>query len=228
MTAKRAEKPYSTDFDWAIYADATLAGLSVLIPIPFLDSLVEGFFRRRMPLSIAQRHAYPISPHAVSAINADPGGWGTRIQGCLLWPFQFLLNFLLKLVRKIVYFLTVKKAVDALNDYWQRAFLLDHMIRMGYIDDPEQTEVAVLALNRVLAQASTSPLRRLAQQLILAPFRMARAAWRAWRGHEDETLTETKSLMARTWASFGDYFVTLVQRYDQTFQAIAAEKQERQ
>jgi hypothetical protein len=224
MTEENAGKPYSTDFDWAIYADATLAGLSVLIPIPLLDSLVEGFFRNRMAVTIAQRHDYPISPTAVRTINARTSGWGSFVQGCLLWPFRFVLDLLLKLVRKIVYFLTVKKAVDALNYYWQRAFLLDHMVRMGYVDDPEQTQAAVVALEQVLAQASASPLRRLARQLIFAPFRMARSAWRAWRGREDATLAEAKSLMARTWASFGDYFVALAQRYDQTIQTIRAQK----
>ena len=223
MTVERSEKSFSTDFDWAIYADATLAGLAQLIPIPLLDALVEDYFRKRMPVAIAQRHGYAIRPEAVRAINTSANGWRDTLQGCLLWPLRLLLDFLLGLVRKIIYFLTIKKAVDALNYYWQRAFLLDHMIRTGYVDDPEQMQRAVLALEQVLGQAKVSPLRRLARQLILAPFQMVRSVWRAWQSQEDTTLVETKSLMARTWASFGDYFVALAQRYDQTYQTIASE-----
>ena len=33
-------------FDWLRYADATFAGLALLIPIPLLDVAFECFFRR--------------------------------------------------------------------------------------------------------------------------------------------------------------------------------------
>ena len=46
----RPEK-VTTDFDWLVYSDATFAGLSVLIPVPFLDALMEEYFRRAMLLS---------------------------------------------------------------------------------------------------------------------------------------------------------------------------------
>ena len=35
----------NTTFDWLIYADATFAGLSVLIPIPIIDWIFENIFR---------------------------------------------------------------------------------------------------------------------------------------------------------------------------------------
>jgi len=44
-----------TEFDWIIYADATFAGLALLLPIPFVDGLIEAYFRRRMPGDIARR-----------------------------------------------------------------------------------------------------------------------------------------------------------------------------
>ena len=40
--------------DWRVYADATCAGLSVLFPIPLVDMVFEGVFRRRMPGTIGK------------------------------------------------------------------------------------------------------------------------------------------------------------------------------
>jgi hypothetical protein len=39
-------------FDWEVYANATFAGLAVLIPIPLVDWVFEEVFRRRMPAAI--------------------------------------------------------------------------------------------------------------------------------------------------------------------------------
>ncbi len=222
MTPRRTEGAYPTQFDWAIYADATLAGLAQLIPIPFVDSLIEEYFRRRMPVAIARRNQRPIHAEAVQALNAGRWTWRTVGQGCLLLPFRLLLDFLLRFVRKIVYVLTIKKAVDALNIYWQRAFLLDHMIRMGHLREPAQIVTAVGAMEQVLAQANKSPLRQLARQLIYAPLRIARAVWRVWRGRSDQTLEQTRSQMARAWGSFGNYFAALAQRYDETYLSMTA------
>ena len=45
-SAKGAPRPPAareipTDFDWIVYADATFAGLSILLPIPFVDTWLE-------------------------------------------------------------------------------------------------------------------------------------------------------------------------------------------
>ena len=52
----------ATDFDWLVYADATFAGLAILIPFPFVDSLLEEYFRRRMARDIARRRGRTLSP----------------------------------------------------------------------------------------------------------------------------------------------------------------------
>ena len=43
-----------TSFDWAMYADATYAGLSALIPVIGVDWLFEQYFKRRIPSAIAK------------------------------------------------------------------------------------------------------------------------------------------------------------------------------
>ncbi|HMR66443.1 MAG TPA: hypothetical protein PKE64_20720, partial [Anaerolineae bacterium] len=58
---ERSASPVATDFDWGVYADATMAGLAVLVPIPILDWLLEEIFRRRMPQAIARQRGQRLS-----------------------------------------------------------------------------------------------------------------------------------------------------------------------
>ncbi len=37
------------------------------------------------------------------------------------------------------------------------------------------------------------------------------------RGKTDEDIEKTRTLMARTWDNFSDYFVELAEKYEQTF-----------
>ena len=79
--------PIPTDFDWLIYADATFAGLSLLLPIPFVDGLIETYFRRRMPGDIARRRGRALPMQSIRLANRQRGAlW----PGCLLWPVQAL------------------------------------------------------------------------------------------------------------------------------------------
>jgi hypothetical protein len=208
-----------TNFDWAIYADATLAGLAVLIPLPLVDAVFESFFRRRMPATIARRRQRPLAPAALQAINSSGNEWSTLAYGCLLWPLRFLFELLLQLTRKLLYFMTIKRAVDALNYYWQRAFLLDYMLQQGHLDDTSQIDKALLALEATLAQSTVSPLRQLARQIIWGPVRLLHMLWRARQGQEDTTLDTTRSTMARVWGHFDNYLLGLTQRYATHYQA---------
>jgi hypothetical protein len=220
------EKSVSPLFDWAIYADATLAGLSVLIPIPFIDSLFETFFRRRMPSAIARRHGYPLPPTAEHAINHVSTSLMDRVSGCILAGLNLIFELILRLVRKILYFLTVKKSIDVLTYYWQRAFLLEHMMQMGYLDNPQQVPQAVLTLEEVLDEVGSNPLRQLAAQIITSPWRILRSLWQARQGREDDTVAETRSLMARTWDSFAGYLATVAEHYDARYAAAVAKSEE--
>jgi hypothetical protein len=203
-----------TKFDWAIYADATFAGLSVLIPIPLLDLAFEWWFRQRMPRAIARRRNCALKPEVIRVVNQ--GREGCR-QSCLAWPVVLLWQFLKRLSRKILYFLTVKEATDQLSHYWHRAFLLDYMLAMECLNDERSAHIAALALDQVLATATISPLHQLAQQITQVPGHILRTLRRARRGQEDETVVATKSLMARAWENFDDYLAELAGRYHEVY-----------
>ena len=210
-----------TNFDWTVYADATFAGLSLLIPIPLLDLAFENYFRRRMLKTIARRRNCRLAPAVVTEINR---GERDCLQSCLAWPLILVYEFLKQFSRKLLYFLAVKEAVDQLNYYWHRAFLLNHLMLMECLDDPDSGRTARIALDEVLDDVAASPLRQLAQQVVSVPSRVWRTLRRARRGREDQTVEQTKSLMGRTWDNFGDYLEALAAEFEQTYEAVAARR----
>jgi hypothetical protein len=207
-----------TEFDWLIYADATFAGLSLLLPIPFVDALIEEYFRRRMPQDIARRRGRTLPHQSIRAINRSRTGcW----PGCLLTPLHAVVYLIRNLWRTIVYVLTVIDASEKLSYYWHRAFLLDYMIGRGYLDQPARAETAAVALHRVLATTRTSPLLNLAQEIVeQARTRLgalARAVFRALRRQpQSEGVMRTRLTIADHWAEFQDYLIELAERYDAT------------
>ena len=206
-------------FTWSVYADATLAGLSVLIPLPLVDDLFESYFRKRMVKSIAQRHQRSLDRTVVTTVNRTPQDWLSRLRSCLFLPFRLAVELVLSLSRKLLYFLSIKKAVDALNYYWQRAYLLDHMVRQGYLRNGQDPEMAVNILEMVLNEHSQSPLTQLAGEVVRSPARLVRSVRRARQGIEDPELAETKQTMRGAWGQYEDYFKRLSDRYDTLFQS---------
>jgi hypothetical protein len=198
-------------FDWPIYADATLAGLSTLIPLPLVDLFFEWLFRRRMPGVIARRNGRQLQPQVVQRLNRGRFGcW----PGCFMWPVTLLIQFIKRLYRTVLYFLTVKAAADNLSYYWHRAFLLDYMIRRGDLDDAAQAELATAALEQVLARTVASPVTQLAQQIVGGMSHALRAAWRWLRRREDEDVTAVRETMARSWSDVGGYLEQTAQAYE--------------
>lgn len=208
----------SNTFHWSTYADATLAGLSVLIPIPFMDDLLENFFRKRMLRTINQRHQRTLRKETILAVNHTPQSWSARLRSCLLLPVRFVVELVLSLSRKILYFLSIKKAIDALSYYWQRAYLLDYMLAQGYLQHDGNPEKAVAILEQVLREHSQSPLTQLAGELVRSPRRLIRAVRRARQGADDPALIETQNTMRSAWGEYDSYFIRLQERFDALYQ----------
>jgi hypothetical protein len=203
-----------TQFDWAIYADATFAGLSTLIPVPLLDLAYMWFFRRRMPRVIAKRHGLTLDPSVLELLA--PWRAGCR-RSCLTWPLGLLWSFIKRLSRKIIYFLTIKEAVDQLNYHWHWAFLLDYALDRGHLVDAGRARLAAAAIEETLGNIAGSPLLPLARQIITGPLRIWRTLRRARRGQEDAVVDRTRSRMARGWDSFADYFTEVAAHYDEIY-----------
>jgi hypothetical protein len=216
MTGNRP--PAETGFDWQLYADATFAGLAVLIPVPLLDVVFERFFRRRMAPAIAARKGRSLPPPVRVELNRSSGGC---LGGCLAAPITAVLWLITRLSRKILYVLTIKDATDQLSYYWQRAFLLAHMLDQGHLQSLSSAAAAREAMEAVL-DTTAGPLGQLAQQVIAGARHIARTLWRARRGGEDEVTRQTRARMRASWAAFDDYFTALAERYDRAYQGVVA------
>jgi hypothetical protein len=210
-----------TSFDWTMYADATLAGLATLIPLPFVDDLFESFFRRRMPAAIARSRGSALPPAAVAALRADRRR--SLLQSCLLLPVTLTIGLLRRLSRKLLYFLTIKAASEKLSYYWHRAFLLDYMLAAGHAETEASIAAARQAMDEVLSNTS-SPLIQLASQVVAGMGHVWRSLRLARRGTEDAEIQGARAQMARRWNDFAGYFEDVAARYERRYQQVLAER----
>lgn len=223
-----AGRRVNTEFDWLIYADATFAGLAILIPIPFVDALLETYFRRRMARDIARRRGRTLSPAVLRLINRQRREG--CLAGCLMMPLDLIVYVLRNLYRTVVYVLSVVDASNKLSLYWHRAFLLDYAIGRGHLDNVDQAAPAAEALHRVLQNTETSPMVNVAQQLIETARHQIRGLLRAIyrfvrRREETAEFKRRRQTIADQWAEFHDYLVGLADRYDAAYDAARREQE---
>ena len=216
----------ATDFDWLVYADATFAGLAVLIPIPFVDALLEEYFRRRMPRDIARRRGRTLSPSVLRIINRRRGDG--CLAGCLMLPLELIIYVLRNIYRTVVYVLSVYDASEKLSHYWHRAFLLNYMIGRGHLDSTARAEIAAHALHRTLDSAQTSPMLNLAGELIEFARHRIRGLLRTFyrfvrRQEETAEVKRTRASIASQWAEFRDYLIDLAVRYEAMYETVQRE-----
>ncbi len=213
--------PVATAFSWSLYADATFAGLSLLVPIPFLDSAFEWFFMRRVPGSIAAWRGRRLARPVINTLNRGEGTW---LQGCLMLPITLTWGLLKRLSKKLLYFLTIKEATDQLSHHWHRAFLVDYALQQGHLETVATAEVARLAMDYALATATTSPLEQLAQRLIPHTRHITQSLRKARKGEEDAEIEAKRNMMAKAWAGFGEYLADVAFRYDRAYVQWLAER----
>jgi hypothetical protein len=153
------------DYDWQVFADATCAGLSVLLPIPLLDLLFESIFRRRIPTTISRFRGVDVEPSVRRQLGTSLRSL-VSLEGCLGAAFAVVKYVLRRIWRKIIYIFAIKDAATALTEYWHRAALIDHMVRAGHLDRGADTGLAIRVSTAVLAEIDPSPLMGLARQAV--------------------------------------------------------------
>jgi hypothetical protein len=203
-----------TGFTWGVYGDATLAGMAVLLPIPFLDDVVERHFRRRMPDAIAKAHDQRLDPAIVEILNRGERG---IFASTLLYVLKLPIKLLTRLSRKIFYVLTIHQATETLSYYWQRAFLMNYMLEAGHLHSPDTVERAQKAMEHTIKNTS-SPLGSLARHVV----RNVGSAWRvarhALRGRNEKAWSESRDMVSREWNSYTSFFERLSQQYEENYQ----------
>lgn len=209
-------QPTTTRFDWSIYADATLAGLSVLVPAPFVDDALEGYFRKRMPRRIAAARGRTLPDEVEAELREEGSGWGAAL---LRMPVTLTVGLVKRISRKVLYFLTVKAATDALSHYWHRAFLLDHALAAGHLENAASARIARRAMDGVLTKTS-GPLRQLARQLVTRVQDVPQLLRRAREGHEEEAMRQASGPLEEQWEENAGYLKTVAARYDEAFRQL--------
>ena len=205
-------------FDWRVYADATCAGLALLIPLPFVDIVVEGIFRRRIPQTIASARGRVMAQGVRRALGRAVEPPGT-LRGCLSMLAKALLYIVKRIWRKIIYVLAVKDAVTALTRYWHRAALIDHMVRAGHLEPGADTGLATHVFGRVLREIDPSPLRETARQTVANVHHVVRLLAGARRLGAAAVTRELGRVLGSHWAIAEASLAATAERYNRAYRA---------
>lgn len=194
---------------------AILVGMTPLIPLPFLDDIAQAYFERRMIERLAQAHQLSLTPEQFDELStqSDPAGC---VKGCLV---NLLLYPLKKLLRKIFFFLEIKRTIDLVATTYAKGHVLDRVLVRGLCAPagPHAPGQVRVAAERALTRVGTSPielavrhtftsstelLKRLVAQLFGALKRLTRGASReqvaeAVRAVEEQPNQELNSVEAQ-------------------------------
>lgn len=217
-TGKRAPQ---TEFVWQVYVDATLAGVAKLVPIPFVDVLIEEYFRRRMPRDIAQYNDRRLSTDVIMRINRRRSS--NPLAGCLMLPFRVVLYLFRDILRTVLYALTVADTASNLGYYWHRAFLINYAMQQGHFETKHNADLAMNAITRTLDEVTTSPVLQLAQQVVITWKRQLmtlRTYYRVVRGKvEPKRLQEAKTTIETAWGNYREYWEQVADAYDNAYES---------
>jgi hypothetical protein len=98
------------------------------------------------------------------------------------------------------------------------------MIRQGYLADHTHSQPAVDALNELLSHPDISPLNQFANSIVSGVSHIFSTLRRIRRsGEEDEVVKNTRSLMARNWDKFAEYFAGLTAEYEEIYRRMREE-----
>ena len=129
-----------------------MSGLCALIPLPLVDTWAERQVRRRMYEALAADRGVELDDAALSILTTDPmnllGGW---LWVAIVWPFR-------KLLRTVLYFLTIKDAIDGMAAAALRADCFDEALRRGLL--PRDAARVRTALDKAMTAAMYSPVSR--------------------------------------------------------------------
>lgn len=105
-----------------------LVGASALLPVPFLDDVAKVYLERRMLRALARREGMTLSSQELERLTVQPEG-GCCMLGCLgkvvIYPIK-------KLLRKVLFFLEIKRSMDQSSTALAEAWLFSLALRRGF------------------------------------------------------------------------------------------------
>ncbi len=147
---------------------AVLVGLTPLIPVPFLDDLVEAALVRRFVRGLAASRGVALDDNEVRGLNFDGGGGFFKkvARGVFVYPLK-------KLFRKTFFFLEGKRVVDLASLTFCRGYLLDLAFARGWAGGGQAPGPVVEAIEKACREAGTSPV----EHAVRTAFNGSRAAF---------------------------------------------------
>ena len=157
-----------------IITHAVLAGLTPLIPIPFVDDMVKTYFQRRLVRNLIASQGQSLSEQEIKTLADDRGGcFAGCIGSIVLYPAK-------KIFRKIFFFLEWKRAVDIVGHLYYHGYLLDYALQNHFVAPagPRNAIETRNAIDSVLKQVNTS----LIERAVWGTFNQSKAALKGAAG----------------------------------------------
>lgn len=134
------------------------SGLAALIPLPIVDDWARDLMRRRLVADLARRHGVALGVPELRALATgyEPATAAGCAQGCLVAavyrPLRFVVvKVLRKLLRKVLFVLTIKDGVDTFSQTLHEAYLVDHALALGAVPATAPTAAAPEPDPRILS-----------------------------------------------------------------------------
>jgi len=207
-----------TEFNWRVYAEATCAGLAVLIPFPFLDLFFELSFLGKMPRAVFAVRRVAVTEGQLAVLRRNDDKLFSA-RSCATVPVAAMLYVLKRISRKILYFLTIREATEKLSEHWHRAFLLDHIATRGFLTADPTAQVAKSALEATIKAADTSPLQHLARATIRRAGRVLRVLNRVRKRGPGPVIEAQEQRLEGAWEDLAGHFEALGAEFDRHFEA---------
>lgn len=169
-----------------ILTHAVLAGLTPLIPVPFLDDWVKAIFIRRMVRQLSQARGINLTNEEVEGLSQEYF-WDGCLEGCV----GIFLRLLRELFSKVFFWIEWRRALATLSITYYSGFLFDSALLDGWpASMPEAlapvgpepgaplriVPAAVIHLREAIRRARYGANLKLIQHLI-RPREMLAAAW---------------------------------------------------
>ncbi len=120
-----------------------ITGLTNLIPVPLLDDWVRDLLRQRQAMELARDHGVALTgaEGKVLACGHHPPSASGCLRGCLVAllvkPAELLFKVVFrKIVRKVLFFLTIKDVIDTFSRTLHEGFLVRHALGLGVLGSP--------------------------------------------------------------------------------------------
>jgi hypothetical protein len=204
------------------------AGLTPLIPVPFLDDYALRQIREQMVRDLLKEKGLKAPDKAVEVLAGSHeartigGRLLSHLKGLVLFPIT-------KLFRKVFFVLWVKDCVDLTSVSLHHGYLLNHALERGDLDAgslqgeaPREVHAAIVAACQQLdARPINQLLRRLFRSSRLLMAEATRALLQPKQGprtpdagsESAEVASLTDRLLKELWEERG-YFTALEQHYD--------------